>query len=53
MHFGEPIEEDRLVALLTPDEQIHTVLTADVYGGGEADRLLGARSPAPGAKRSA
>ena len=41
MHFGEPIDEDRLVALLTPDEAIHTVVTADVYGGGEADRLLG------------
>jgi len=40
MHFGEPIDEDRLVALLTPDEAIHTVVTADVYGAGEADRLL-------------
>jgi aryl-alcohol dehydrogenase-like predicted oxidoreductase len=41
MHFGEPVEEDRLVALLTPDERIHTVVTADVYGTGAADRLLG------------
>ena len=41
MHFGEPIDEDRLVALLTPDAAIHTVVTADVYGSGEADRLLG------------
>jgi len=46
MHFGEPIDEDRLVALLTPDETIHTVVTADVYGSGDADRLLG-RALAP------
>jgi aryl-alcohol dehydrogenase-like predicted oxidoreductase len=41
MHFGEPIEEERLAALLRPDERIPTVMTADVYGGGEADTLLG------------
>ena len=41
MHFGEPLDEDRLVALLTPDATIHTVVTADVYGSGDADRLLG------------
>jgi aryl-alcohol dehydrogenase-like predicted oxidoreductase len=41
MHFGEPLAEERLIALLRPDEAIHTVITADVYGGGEADRLLG------------
>jgi aryl-alcohol dehydrogenase-like predicted oxidoreductase len=41
MHFGEPLDDDRLVALLRPDERIHTVVTADVYGQGEADRLLG------------
>ena len=41
MHFGEPIDDDRLVALLRPDEQIATVITADAYGTGEADRLLG------------
>ena len=41
MHFGEPIEEERLAALLRPDERLDTVLTADVYGAGEADRLLG------------
>jgi len=40
MHFGEPLEEERLVALLRPDAEIHTVITADVYGAGEADRLL-------------
>jgi aryl-alcohol dehydrogenase-like predicted oxidoreductase len=41
MHFGEPVDEDRLVALLRPDEQVSTVLTADAYGEGEADRLVG------------
>ncbi|HEY1775879.1 MAG TPA: aldo/keto reductase [Solirubrobacteraceae bacterium] len=41
MHFGEPLQEERLVALLRPDEDIDTVITADVYGAGEADRLLG------------
>jgi aryl-alcohol dehydrogenase-like predicted oxidoreductase len=41
MHFGEPLDDDRLVALLRPDEAIRTVLTADAYGQGEADRLLG------------
>jgi aryl-alcohol dehydrogenase-like predicted oxidoreductase len=41
MHFGEPLEEERLIALLRPDEDIDTVITADVYGAGEADRLLG------------
>jgi aryl-alcohol dehydrogenase-like predicted oxidoreductase len=41
MHFGEPLSEERLIALLRPDERLHTVLTADVYGAGEADRLLG------------
>jgi aryl-alcohol dehydrogenase-like predicted oxidoreductase len=41
MHFGEPLEEERLRALLTPDAAIDTVITADVYGAGEADRLVG------------
>ena len=41
MHFGEPLDDDRLLALLRPDEQIRTVLTADAYGAGEADVLLG------------
>src|SRR5882672_7748044 len=41
MHFGEPVSEERLAALLRPDG-IDTVMTADVYGEGEADRLLGA-----------
>jgi aryl-alcohol dehydrogenase-like predicted oxidoreductase len=41
MRFGEPIAEERLEALLRPGGGIHTVMTADVYGEGEADRLLG------------
>jgi aryl-alcohol dehydrogenase-like predicted oxidoreductase len=41
MHFGEPLDDDRLVDLLRPDSAIKTVLTADAYGQGEADRLLG------------
>src|SRR4051812_7231345 len=41
MHFGEQLDEERLLALYRPDDRIRTVLTADVYGEGEADRLLG------------
>ena len=40
MHFGEALDEDRLAALLRPEEGIHTVLTADTYGQGDGDRLL-------------
>ncbi|HEV3045764.1 MAG TPA: aldo/keto reductase [Solirubrobacteraceae bacterium] len=42
MHFGEPLEEGHLTALLRPGEGIDTVISADVYGAGEADRALGA-----------
>jgi aryl-alcohol dehydrogenase-like predicted oxidoreductase len=41
LHFGEAIEEDRLATLLRPGEGIDTVLTADAYGQGEADAVLG------------
>jgi aryl-alcohol dehydrogenase-like predicted oxidoreductase len=41
MRFGEPIAEERLEAVLHPGGGIRTVMTADVYGEGEADRLLG------------
>jgi aryl-alcohol dehydrogenase-like predicted oxidoreductase len=41
LHFGEAIAEDRLAALLRPCEGIDTVLTADAYGQGDADRVLG------------
>ena len=41
MRFGEAISDDRLEALFRPGEGIDTVITADVYGKGEADRTLG------------
>src|SRR5688572_18038330 len=41
MHFGEPLDDERLVALLRPDDRLRTVVTADAYGAGEADALLG------------
>jgi aryl-alcohol dehydrogenase-like predicted oxidoreductase len=39
--YGEQLEEERLQALLTPGDGIHTVLTADAYGMGEADIVVG------------
>jgi aryl-alcohol dehydrogenase-like predicted oxidoreductase len=41
MHFGEPLDDTRLEALLRPGEGIDTVMSADAYGAGEADRVLG------------
>lgn len=41
MHFGEPIDDERLEAVLRPGGGIDTVLTADVYGHGAADELVG------------
>jgi aryl-alcohol dehydrogenase-like predicted oxidoreductase len=41
MHFGEPVGEARFEALVQPGEGIETVITADAYGAGEADALLG------------
>src|SRR3954451_22473594 len=41
MHFGEPLEDERLERLLRPGDGIDAVITADVYGEGEADSLLG------------
>jgi aryl-alcohol dehydrogenase-like predicted oxidoreductase len=41
MRFGEPLDDERFISLITPDDAIRTVLTADVYGTGEADRMLG------------
>jgi aryl-alcohol dehydrogenase-like predicted oxidoreductase len=41
MRFGEPIPDERLEALLRPGDGIRTVITADAYGAGEADALLG------------
>jgi aryl-alcohol dehydrogenase-like predicted oxidoreductase len=41
MRFGEPVPDDRLIALLRPAQGIASVITADTYGAGEADALLG------------
>jgi aryl-alcohol dehydrogenase-like predicted oxidoreductase len=41
MRFGEPLDDDRFISLIAPDESIRTVITADVYGTGEADLMLG------------
>jgi aryl-alcohol dehydrogenase-like predicted oxidoreductase len=41
MRFGEAIDDERMIALLRPDERIRTVMTADVYGEGGADSLVG------------
>jgi aryl-alcohol dehydrogenase-like predicted oxidoreductase len=41
MRFGEPLSERRLLSLLRPGDGIDTVITADAYGAGEADAMLG------------
>jgi len=41
MHFGDPVDEDRLLDVLRPGDGIDTVITADVYGSGGADAMLG------------
>ena len=41
MHFGVPLDDERLLALLRPDARVRTVMTADAYGAGDADALLG------------
>jgi aryl-alcohol dehydrogenase-like predicted oxidoreductase len=41
MHFGEALDDERMLAVITPDDAIPTVITADVYGTGEADAMLG------------
>jgi aryl-alcohol dehydrogenase-like predicted oxidoreductase len=41
MHFGEAIDDERFLALIAPDDAIPTVITADVYGAGDADTMLG------------
>ena len=40
MHFGEPVDDDRLAALLRPGQSIASVITADAYGAGDGDLLL-------------
>ena len=46
MRFGEPISDERLEALLRPGGGIDTLITADAYGAGEADRCSAAPWPA-------
>jgi aryl-alcohol dehydrogenase-like predicted oxidoreductase len=41
MRFGEPLQDARLLSLLRPGEGIDTLITADAYGAGEADSMLG------------
>jgi aryl-alcohol dehydrogenase-like predicted oxidoreductase len=41
LRFGEAVSEERLETLLRPGGGIDTVLTADTYGQGEADCILG------------
>jgi aryl-alcohol dehydrogenase-like predicted oxidoreductase len=41
MRFGQPLDAQRLVALLAPSGGVDTLITADVYGDGDGDRLLG------------
>src|SRR5436305_502071 len=41
MHFGEPLGDEQLAALLRPGGGIDTVITADAYGAGQADAMLG------------
>ena len=41
MHFGQPLNDERYRALITPDGDIPTVITADVYGAGQSDTMLG------------
>jgi len=41
MRFGVPVDDERFMALIAPDQGIKTVITADVYGEGQADEMLG------------
>jgi aryl-alcohol dehydrogenase-like predicted oxidoreductase len=41
MHFGTALDDERLLALMRPDDRIATVITADVYGEGAADTTVG------------
>ncbi len=43
MHYGEPLPDDRFIALVrfAHAQGIRSFVTADVYGAGEADTLIG------------
>ncbi|MHA3771536.1 aldo/keto reductase [Verrucomicrobiota bacterium sgz303538] len=43
MHFGEPLDDERFIGAIRRayDKGIRTFMTADVYGNGAADEMLG------------
>ena len=41
LHYGVELDDERLRALVRPGADIDTVITADAYGAGAADVLLG------------
>ena len=43
MHFGEPLSEERFIGVIQQAYRsgIRTFMTADVYGSGAADEMLG------------
>src|SRR5436853_296852 len=43
MHFGEPLDDKRFLNVIRHayDKGIRTFMTADVYGNGQADEMLG------------
>jgi aryl-alcohol dehydrogenase-like predicted oxidoreductase len=43
MHFGEPLSEERFISVIRHayDRGVRTFMTADVYGTGAADTMLG------------
>ncbi|MDB6150685.1 MAG: aldo/keto reductase [Chthoniobacter sp.] len=43
MHFGEPLDDDRFIGAirLAYESGVRTFMTADVYGNGAADEMLG------------
>jgi aryl-alcohol dehydrogenase-like predicted oxidoreductase len=43
MHFGEPLSEERFISVIQHAyrQGIRTFMTADVYGNGAADEMLG------------
>jgi aryl-alcohol dehydrogenase-like predicted oxidoreductase len=41
LHYGVTVDEQRLAAVIRPGNGVDTVITADTYGQGEADSLLG------------
>src|SRR2546427_2072608 len=43
MHFGQALDEDRFINVIRHayDRGIRTFMTADVYGNGQADEMLG------------